>query len=98
MVFGRKPRKTGLSPEQEARIRAIVREELTAALHENGEIRYIVLQGARAEAWTLFGRLMDDDDTDPRESRMCHFCPFRSTPVAVAEHEAEHHGATGPLP
>lgn len=73
-----------------------MREELLAALHENSEIRYVILRSAKAEAWTLLDRLIDGEGGDPRGMRMCHFCPFTSTPAAVMEHEVDYHHLTGP--
>lgn len=82
----------------ESRLRAVVREELVRALHDNSDIRYLFLQGARAEAWAIYARFIDAEEagTDPAEKRLCHFCPFNSTPVAVMEHEALEHGLPGP--
>jgi hypothetical protein len=87
-----------ISPDQEALVRAVVRDELERALHENGTLRYAILQGARSEAWAIFPRLMDTPEEEWSTTKLCHFCPFQSTPGAVARHESEFHRMTGPLP
>jgi hypothetical protein len=85
-----------ISPDQEALVRAVVRDELEHALHENGNLRYLFLQGARAEAWAVFARLMDTPEEEWGTTKLCHFCPFSSTPAEVARHESDHHRMPGP--